>query len=239
MQTVNISHVAEYVDEEVKIAGWVYNKRSSGSVIFLILRDGTGFIQAVAVKGEISDGDFQTCDELTQGSSVVISGKVRADKRAPGGFELAVTGIEVVQIADEYPISLKKHGVDFLMERRHLWLRTPRQTAILRIRHEVIKAIRDFFDEQGFVLIDAPILTPSACEGTTTLFSTEYFDSTAYLSQSGQLYMEAAAIPWARYIVSLLSRGESKTRRHLTEFWMVEPEMAGRFGRNLKVKKSL
>ena len=242
MQTVNISHVAEYVDEEVKIAGWVYNKRSSGSVIFLILRDGTGFIQAVAVKGEISDGDFQTCDELTQESSVVISGKVRADKRAPGGFELAVTGIEVVQIADEYPISLKKHGVDFLMERRHLWLRTPRQTAILRIRHEVIKAIRDFFDEQGFVLIDAPILTPSACEGTTTLFSTEYFDSTAYLSQSGQLYMEAAAMALGKvYCFGPTFRAEkSKTRRHLTEFWMVEPEMAWvDLDGNLKVQEEL
>jgi asparaginyl-tRNA synthetase len=242
VQTVNISHVAEYVDEEVKIAGWVYNKRSSGSVIFLILRDGTGFIQAVAVKGEISDGDFQTCDELTQESSVVISGKVRADKRAPGGFELAVTGIEVVQIADEYPISLKKHGVDFLMERRHLWLRTPRQTAILRIRHEVIKAIRDFFDEQGFVLIDAPILTPSACEGTTTLFSTEYFDSTAYLSQSGQLYMEAAAMALGKvYCFGPTFRAEkSKTRRHLTEFWMVEPEMAWvDLDGNLKVQEEL
>ena len=242
MQTVNISHVAEYVDEEVKIAGWVYNKRSSGSVILLILRDGTGFIQAVAVKGEISDGDFQTCDELTQESSVVISGKVRADKRAPGGFELAVTGIEVVQIADEYPISLKKHGVDFLMERRHLWLRTPRQTAILRIRHEVIKAIRDFFDEQGFVLIDAPILTPSACEGTTTLFSTEYFDSTAYLSQSGQLYMEAAAMALGKvYCFGPTFRAEkSKTRRHLTEFWMVEPEMAWvDLDGNLKVQEEL
>lgn len=242
MQTVNISHVAEYVDEEVKIAGWVYNKRSSGSVIFLILRDGTGFIQAVAVKGEISDGDFQTCDELTQESSVVISGKVRADKRAPGGFELAVTGIEVVQIADEYPISLKKHGVDFLMERRHLWLCTPRQTAILRIRHEVIKAIRDFFDEQGFVLIDAPILTPSACEGTTTLFSTEYFDSTAYLSQSGQLYMEAAAMALGKvYCFGPTFRAEkSKTRRHLTEFWMVEPEMAWvDLDGNLKVQEEL
>lgn len=242
MQTVNISHVAEYVDEEVKIAGWVYNKRSSGSVIFLILRDGTGFIQAVAVKGEISDGDFQTCDELTQESSVVISGKVRADKRAPGGFELAVTGIEVVQIADEYPISLKKHGVDFLMERRHLWLRTPRQTAILRIRHEVIKAIRDFFDEQGFVLIDAPILTPSACEGTTTLFSTDYFDSTAYLSQSGQLYMEAAAMALGKvYCFGPTFRAEkSKTRRHLTEFWMVEPEMAWvDLDGNLKVQEEL
>jgi asparaginyl-tRNA synthetase len=242
VQTVNISHVAEYVDEEVKIAGWVYNKRSSGSVIFLILRDGTGFIQAVAVKGEISDGDFQTCDELTQESSVVISGKVRADKRAPGGFELAVTGIEVVQIADEYPISLKKHGVDFLMERRHLWLRTPRQTAILRIRHGVIKAIRDFFDEQGFVLIDAPILTPSACEGTTTLFSTEYFDSTAYLSQSGQLYMEAAAMALGKvYCFGPTFRAEkSKTRRHLTEFWMVEPEMAWvDLDGNLKVQEEL
>ncbi len=242
MQSVDISHVAEHVGEEVKLEGWVYNKRSSGSLIFLIVRDGTGFIQAVAVKGEIPDDDFQRCDELTQESSVVVSGTIKADKRAPGGYELAVTGVRPMHIAEEYPISLKKHGVDFLMDWRHLWLRTPRQTAILRIRHEIIGAIRDFLDEREFVLVDAPILTPSACEGTTTLFSTDYFDSTAYLSQSGQLYMEAAAMALGKvYCFGPTFRAEkSKTRRHLTEFWMVEPEMAWvDLDGNLKLQEEL
>ncbi|HHX25720.1 MAG TPA: asparagine--tRNA ligase [Firmicutes bacterium] len=242
MQSVDISHIAEHVGEEVKLEGWVYNKRSSGSLVFLIVRDGTGFIQAVAVKGEIPDEDFQKCDELTQESSIVVSGKVKADKRAPGGYELAVTGVRPVHLAEEYPISLKKHGVDFLMDWRHLWLRTPRQSAILRIRHEIIGAIRDFLDEREFVLVDAPILTPSACEGTTTLFSTDYFDSTAYLSQSGQLYMEAAAMALGKvYCFGPTFRAEkSKTRRHLTEFWMVEPEMAWvDLDGNLKLQEEL
>ncbi|NLB73952.1 MAG: asparagine--tRNA ligase [Firmicutes bacterium] len=242
MQSVDISHIAEHVGEEVKLEGWVYNKRSSGSLVFLIVRDGTGFIQAVAVKGEIPDEDFQKCDELTQESSIVVSGTVKADKRAPGGHELAVTGVWPVHIAEEYPISLKKHGVDFLMDWRHLWLRTPRQSAILRIRHEIIGAIRDFLDEREFVLVDAPILTPSACEGTTTLFSTDYFDSTAYLSQSGQLYMEAAAMALGKvYCFGPTFRAEkSKTRRHLTEFWMVEPEMAWvDLDGNLKLQEEL
>ena len=242
MQSVDISHVAEHVGEEVKLEGWVYNKRSSGSLVFLIVRDGTGFIQAVAVKGEIPDEDFQKCDELTQESSIVVSGKVKADKRAPGGYELAVTGVRPVHIAEEYPISLKKHGVDFLMDWRHLWLRTPRQAAVLKIRHEIIGAIRDFLDEREFVLVDAPILTPSACEGTTTLFSTDYFDSTAYLSQSGQLYMEAAAMALGKvYCFGPTFRAEkSKTRRHLTEFWMVEPEMAWvDLDGNLKLQEEL
>ena len=242
MQSVDISHIAEHVGEEVKLEGWVYNKRSSGSLVFLIVRDGTGFIQAVAVKGEIPDEDFQKCDELAQESSIVVSGTVKADKRAPGGHELAVTGVWPVHIAEEYPISLKKHGVDFLMDWRHLWLRTPRQSAILRIRHEIIGAIRDFLDEREFVLVDAPILTPSACEGTTTLFSTDYFDSTAYLSQSGQLYMEAAAMALGKvYCFGPTFRAEkSKTRRHLTEFWMVEPEMAWvDLDGNLKLQEEL
>lgn len=228
MQRVDISHVAEHVGEEVELRGWVYNKRSSGSLVFLIVRDGTGFIQAVAAKGEIPDEDFEACDGLTQESSLVVRGTIKADKRAPGGYEVAVTGVRPLHIAEEYPISLKKHGIDFLMDWRHLWLRTPRQAAILRIRHEIIGAIRDFLDEREFVLVDAPILTPSACEGTTTLFSTEYFDSTAYLSQSGQLYMEAAAMALGKvYCFGPTFRAEkSKTRRHLTEFWMVEPEMA-------------
>ena len=242
MQSVDISHIAEHVGEEVKLEGWVYNKRSSGSLVFLIVRDGTGFIQAVAVKGEIPDEDFQKCDELTQESSIVVSGKVKADKRAPGGYELAVTGVRPVHLAEEYPISLKKHGVDFLMDWRHLWLRTPRQAAVLKIRHEIIGAIRDFLDEREFVLVDAPILTPSACEGTTTLFSTDYFDSTAYLSQSGQLYMEAAAMALGKvYCFGPTFRAEkSKTRRHLTEFWMVEPEMAWvDLDGNLKLQEEL
>ena len=242
MQSVDISHIAEHVGEEVKLEGWVYNKRSSGSLVFLIVRDGTGFIQAVAVKGEIPDEDFQKCDELTQESSIVVSGTVKADKRAPGGHELAVTGVWPVHIAEEYPISLKKHGVDFLMDWRHLWLRTPRQAAVLKIRHEIIGAIRDFLDEREFVLVDAPILTPSACEGTTTLFSTDYFDSTAYLSQSGQLYMEAAAMALGKvYCFGPTFRAEkSKTRRHLTEFWMVEPEMAWvDLDGNLKLQEEL
>ena len=242
MQSIDISHVAEHVGEEVELEGWVYNKRSSGSLVFLIVRDGTGFIQAVAVKGEIPDEDFQRCDDLTQESSVVVTGMVKADKRAPGGYELAVTGVRPIHIAEEYPISLKKHGVDFLMDWRHLWLRTPRQVAILRIRHEIIGAIRDFLDGREFVLVDAPILTPAACEGTTTLFSTDYFDSTAYLSQSGQLYMEAAAMALGKvYCFGPTFRAEkSKTRRHLTEFWMVEPEMAWvDLDGNLKLQEEL
>jgi len=228
VQSVDISHVAEHVGEEVKVRGWLYNKRSSGSVVFLIVRDGTGFIQAVVAKGEVPDEDFEACDRLTQESSLAVRGIIKADKRAPGGYELTATGVLPLHIAEEYPISLKKHGVDFLMDQRHLWLRTPRQAAILRIRHEIIRSIRDFLDEQEFVLVDAPILTPSACEGTTTLFATEYFDSTAYLSQSGQLYMEAAAMALGKvYCFGPAFRAEkSKTRRHLTEFWMVEPEMA-------------
>jgi asparaginyl-tRNA synthetase len=242
VQTVDISHVAEHVGEEVKVRGWVYNKRSSGSLVFLIVRDGTGFIQAVVAKGEVPDEDFLACDELTQESSLEVRGIIKADKRAPGGHELAVTGVLPLRVAEEYPISLKKHGVDFLMDWRHLWLRTPRQAAILRIRHEIIRAIRTFLDEREFVLVDAPILTPSACEGTTTLFSTEYFDSTAYLSQSGQLYMEAAAMALGKvYCFGPTFRAEkSKTRRHLTEFWMVEPEMAWvDLDGNLKLQEEL
>ncbi len=242
MQSVSVSHVAEHVGEEVKLRGWVYNKRSSGSVAFLILRDGTGFIQAVVVKAEVPDEDFQACGELTQESSLILRGIVKEDKRAPGGYELSVTGVELLHVAEEYPISLKKHGVDFLMDWRHLWLRTPRQVAILKIRHEIIGAIRDFLDEREFILVDAPILTPAACEGTTTLFSTDYFDSTAYLSQSGQLYMEAAAMALGKvYCFGPTFRAEkSKTRRHLTEFWMVEPEMAWvDLDGNLKLQEEL
>lgn len=225
---MHIAHISEYDGKEVEIRGWLYNKRSSGSVLFLIVRDGTGFIQAVVVKGQVPDGDFAAADRLTQESSLVVRGLVRADRRAPGGYEISVSGLEPVSIAEEYPISLKEHGVDFLMDHRHLWLRTPRQVAIMRVRNEIVKAIRDFLDEREFVLVDAPILTPSACEGTTTLFETDYFDTKAYLTQSGQLYMEAAAMALGKvYCFGPTFRAEkSKTRRHLTEFWMVEPEMA-------------
>ncbi|MBC7082989.1 MAG: asparagine--tRNA ligase [Firmicutes bacterium] len=228
MESVHIAHIGEHEGKEVEIRGWLYNKRSSGSVLFLIIRDGTGFIQAVVVRGQVPDGDFAAADRLTQESSLVVRGVVRADRRAPGGYEISVSGLEPVCIAEEYPISLKEHGVDFLMDHRHLWLRTPRQVAIMRVRNEVVKAIRDFLDEREFVLVDAPILTPSACEGTTTLFETDYFDTKAYLTQSGQLYMEAAAMALGKvYCFGPTFRAEkSKTRRHLTEFWMVEPEMA-------------
>lgn len=228
MESVHIAHIGEHEGKEVEIRGWLYNKRSSGSVLFLIVRDGTGFIQAVVVKGQVPDGDFAAADRLTQESSLVVRGLVRADRRAPGGYEISVSGVEPVSIAEEYPISLKEHGVDFLMDHRHLWLRTPRQVAIMRVRNEIVKAIRDFLDEREFVLVDAPILTPSACEGTTTLFETDYFDTKAYLTQSGQLYMEAAAMALGKvYCFGPTFRAEkSKTRRHLTEFWMVEPEMA-------------
>jgi len=228
VESVHIAHIGEHEGKEVEIRGWLYNKRSSGSVLFLIVRDGTGFIQAVVVKGQVPDGDFAAADRLTQESSLVVRGLVRADRRAPGGYEISVSGVEPVSIAEEYPISLKEHGVDFLMDHRHLWLRTPRQVAIMRVRNEIVKAIRDFLDEREFVLVDAPILTPSACEGTTTLFETDYFDTKAYLTQSGQLYMEAAAMALGKvYCFGPTFRAEkSKTRRHLTEFWMVEPEMA-------------
>lgn len=228
MESVHIAHIGEHEGKEVEIRGWLYNKRSSGSVLFLIIRDGTGFIQAVVVKGQVPDGDFAAADRLTQESSLVVRGLVRADRRAPGGYEISVSGLEPVSIAEEYPVSLKEHGVDFLMDHRHLWLRTPRQVAIMRVRNEIVKAIRDFLDEREFVLVDAPILTPSACEGTTTLFETDYFDTKAYLTQSGQLYMEAAAMALGKvYCFGPTFRAEkSKTRRHLTEFWMVEPEMA-------------
>ncbi|MGE5585166.1 MAG: asparagine--tRNA ligase [Bacillota bacterium] len=228
METVYIAHVGEHEGKEVEIRGWLYNRRSSGSVVFLIVRDGTGFIQVVVAKGQVPEGDFAACDRLTQESSLVVRGAVRADRRAPGGYEILASAVEPVSIAEEYPISLKEHGVDFLMDHRHLWLRTPRQVAIMRVRNEIVKAVRDFLDDREFVLVDAPILTPSACEGTTTLFETDYFDTKAYLTQSGQLYMEAAAMALGKvYCFGPTFRAEkSKTRRHLMEFWMVEPEMA-------------
>jgi asparaginyl-tRNA synthetase len=228
MDWVYIEDIAAHDGREVEIRGWVHNKRSSGKVRFLLVRDGTGVIQSTVFSSDKDHPLFRTFDELTQESSVVIRGRVREDKRAPGGFELELSDIRVVQIARDYPITLKEHSTPFLMEHRHLWLRSSKQHAILRVRAEVVKAIRDFFDGRGFRLMDTPILTPSACEGTTTLFETEYFDQKAYLSQSGQLYNEATAMAFGKvYCFGPTFRAEkSKTRRHLIEFWMVEPEVA-------------
>ena len=226
-----IAEVGSHEGETVTIRGWLYNLRESGKLLFPIFRDGTGLIQGVVPKSAVAPEVFEAVKGLTQESSVIVEGKVRADKRAPGGYELDVTSVQVVQRVSEndpYPISLKEHGVDFLMEHRHLWVRTPRQAAILRIRAEIIRATRDFFDDRGFVLTDPPILTPAACEGTSTLFPVNYFDEQAYLTQSGQLYIEATAMALGKvYSFGPTFRAEkSKTRRHLTEFWMVEPEMA-------------
>jgi asparaginyl-tRNA synthetase len=229
MKRIYIENLAKHVGEEVTIHGWVYNKRSSGKIRFLVVRDGSGIIQGVMVKGNISEGVFGTFDVLTQESSLTVVGKVRKDDRAPGGFEMELTDVRPEQIAQEYPITPKEHGVDFLMDRRHLWLRSSRQHAILRIRHEIIRAMREFFDNRGFLLLDTPIFTPAACEGTSTLFETDYFDlGKAYLAQSGQLYGEAGAMAFGKiYCFGPTFRAEkSKTRRHLTEFWMIEPEVA-------------
>ncbi len=225
---IRIGNIAEHVGESVKLGAWLYNKRSSGKIQFLQLRDGTGFIQGVLVKSQVAPEVWERAKQLTQESSLYVQGTVRRDERAPSGYELDVEDIEIIQIADEYPIALKKHGVDFLMDHRHLWIRSPRQRAILKIRAEIIRAVQDWLDGHGFTLVDPPILTPSACEGTTTLFSTKYFDEDAYLTQSGQLYMEAAAMALGRvYSFGPTFRAEkSKTRRHLIEFWMIEPEMA-------------
>lgn len=228
VDSVYISDVSQHVGKEIQIRGWLYNKRSSGKLWFLLVRDGTGLIQSVVFKGSVSEEMFQTCEDVTQESSVVVTGTVSEDKRSVGGYELQVSEFEILALADEYPIAPKEHGTTFLMDHRHIWLRSSRQHAILRVRHEVIKACRDFFDENGFTLIDAPIFTPNACEGTTTLFETDYFGSRAYLTQSGQLYMEAGAMAFGKvYCFGPTFRAEkSKTRRHLTEFWMIEPEVA-------------
>ena len=229
MEWVYIEDIGKYVGKEVEIRGWVYNKRSSGRIRFLLVRDGTGIIQSTAYSKEKDNPIFRAFDELTLESSVIVRGMVKEEKRAPGGYELELSEIIPVQIAEDYPITPKEHGVGFLMAHRHLWLRSSKQVAIMKIRHEIIRAIRDFLDiEKKFTLIDAPILTPAACEGTTTLFETDYFGDKAYLSQSGQLYMEAAAMAHGKvYCFGPTFRAEkSKTRRHLMEFWMVEPEIA-------------
>ena len=226
-----IAEIGKHDGQAVTIRGWLYNLRESGKLLFPIFRDGSGTIQGVVPKNAVPPEVFDAIKSLTQESSVIVEGKVRADKRAPGGYELDVMNVEVIQRVSEnepFPISLKEHGVDFLMDNRHLWIRTPRQAAILRIRAEIIKAARDFFDDRGFTLTDPPILTPAACEGTSTLFPVDYFDEQAYLTQSGQLYIEATAMALGKvYSFGPTFRAEkSKTRRHLTEFWMVEPEIA-------------
>ena len=226
---VYIEDIGKHEGEEVTIKGWLHNRRSSGKIHFLTVRDGSGFIQAVMSKAAVGEELFKAADHLSQESSIVVTGTARADKRAPSGYEIDVKGVEVVGASHDYPITPKEHGVDFLLDRRHLWIRTERQQAILRIRHEIINAVRDFFNGRGFILADTPIFTPAACEGTTTLFPAQYFeDQTAYLTQSGQLYNEANAMALGRvYCFGPTFRAEkSKTRRHLTEFWMVEPEVA-------------
>jgi asparaginyl-tRNA synthetase len=227
--TAYIQDIARYDGQSVTLRGWLHNRRSSGKIHFLTVRDGTGFIQCVMSKQAVGEEAFKAADHLAQETSLVVEGTVRVDARAPGGFEVDVTRLAVVSDSQNYPISPKEHGVDFLMDRRHLWIRSQRQQAILRVRHEVINAVRDFFNARGFILADTPIFTPAACEGTTTLFPVQYFDDeTAYLTQSGQLYNEANAMALGRvYCFGPTFRAEkSKTRRHLTEFWMVEPEMA-------------
>jgi asparaginyl-tRNA synthetase len=229
---ITVAEAGRHVGQRVRIPGWLYNLRRSGKVAFPLLRDGTGIIQGVAVKSQLPEELFEVIKDLTQESSIIVTGKVRAEPRAPGGYELEVEHLEVVSRvpeSDPYPITPKEHGTEFLMDHRHLWLRSRRQHAILRVRHEVVRAIRDYLDSSGFTLIDTPIFTPAACEGTTSLFEVSYFeDQKVYLTQSGQLYNEATAMAFGKvYCFGPTFRAErSKTRRHLTEFWMVEPEMA-------------
>jgi asparaginyl-tRNA synthetase len=227
-RTVRIDELGSHVGQEIAIRGWVHQRRGSGKVRFLVVRDGSGLLQCVGVKGETADVAFARLDDLPHESAVVVRGTPRAEPRAPGGYEMALRDLEVVHEAQPFPISPKEHGTEFLMDHRHLWLRSPRQNAILKIRATLIRALRDYFDTRGFTLVDAPIFTPNACEGTSTLFETAYFDQKAYLTQSGQLYMEAAAMAFGKvYSFGPTFRAEkSKTRRHLIEFWMLEPEMA-------------
>ena len=225
---IYIEDIGKYEGQQITLQAWLYNKRSSGKLHFLQLRDGTGEIQAVVFKGNVSDEVFALADKITQESSVEVTGTVKKHDRSRIGYEIDATNVRVIGESVDYPITPKEHGTHFLMEHRHLWLRSLRQKAILRIRHRIIKSVRDFFDNKGFTLVDAPIFTPNACEGTTNLFKVDYFDENAYLTQSGQLYMEAAAMAVGKaYCFGPTFRAEkSKTRRHLTEFWMVEPEVA-------------
>ena len=228
MESIQVVDIGRYEGQEVVLRGWLYNKRSSGKLHFMQLRDGSGVVQCVVFKGDVEAELFERCNHLPQESSLVVRGQVRREARSPIGYEVGVRDLEVVQEAEPYPITPKEHGVSFLLDHRHLWLRSMRPGAILKIRSEICKACRDFMEERDFVLVDAPIFTPAACEGTSTLFETAYFDDTAYLTQSGQLYMEAAAMALGKvYCFGPTFRAEkSKTRRHLTEFWMIEPEMA-------------
>ena len=226
-----IAEIGKHDGQSVTLRGWLYNLRESGKLLFPQFRDGSGVIQGVVPKNAVTPEVFEAIKTLTQESSVIVEGKVRADKRAPGGYEIDVVNVQIVQRvpeSDPYPITPKEHGTEFLMEHRHLWVRSQRQASILRVRAEIIKGVRDFFDERGFTLTDPPILTPAACEGTSTLFPVDYFDEQAYLTQSGQLYIEATAMALGKvYSFGPTFRAEkSKTRRHLTEFWMVEPEIA-------------
>jgi asparaginyl-tRNA synthetase len=228
-QTIaKIAGLSEFDGQTVKLRGWVFNKRSSGKIKFLMIRDGSGIVQGVLVKGECDDESFEGLDKLTQESSIIVTGKVRKEPRSKFGYELTVLHVEAVQIAGTYPISLKEHGVEFLMENRHLWIRSQRQWAALRVRSEIFFAIQDFFRKRNFIRFDPPILSATSCEGTSTLFQTPYFDEKAFLTQSGQLYGEAGAMAFGNiYTFGPTFRAEkSKTRKHLTEFWMVEPEMA-------------
>jgi asparaginyl-tRNA synthetase len=229
---ITVAEAGRHVGESVRIAGWLYNLRRSGKIVFPLVRDGTGIMQCVGVKSALPEEVFETLKNLTQESSLIVAGRIREERRAPGGYEMDLEAVEVLQRipeSDPYPITPKEHGVDFLMDHRHLWLRSRRQHAIMKVRHEVIRAVREFLDTSGFTLVDTPIFTPAACEGTTTLFEVAYFeDEKAYLTQSGQLYNEATAMAFGKtYCFGPAFRAEkSKTRRHLTEFWMVEPEMA-------------
>ena len=225
---IRIADASRYVGQRVEVRGWVAHRRSSGKIQFLVVRDGSGVMQCVASAKDVSEQDWRTGEQLTQESSVIVVGDLRADARAPGGVEMGLAGIQLVGLAEPYPITPKEHGTDFLMDHRHLWLRAPRQQALLRLRAEIVQAFRDFMSQEGFLLVDSPIFTPNACEGTTTLFETQYFDQKAYLTQSGQLYAEAAALALGKvYCFGPAFRAEkSKTRRHLIEFWMMEPEWA-------------
>jgi asparaginyl-tRNA synthetase len=228
MSHVYVEDIGKHDGQEVTVKGWLYNKTDKGKLRFLLIRDGSGIIQAVVFQKAVQPEVFAAVDTLTQESSLIATGKVRADQRAPGGYELDVSHVEVIQVAEAYPITPKEHGTAFLMENRHLWIRSTRQYAALRIRSEIIKGCRDFFDDRGFVLVDTPIITPAACEGTTTLFGLDYFGEKAYLTQSGQLYNEADCVAFGKvYCFGPTFRAEkSKTRRHLMEFWMIEPEVA-------------
>jgi asparaginyl-tRNA synthetase len=228
MMETTIRDLKDHEGSEVLIKGWLFNKRSSGKIAFLQIRDGTGFVQGVAVKNELPENAFSLCKEITRESSIQVTGIVRKDERAPSGYEISVTDIQLVSLSAEYPITMKEHGVEFLMDQRHLWMRHPKQHAIITIRAGINRAIREFLDGEGFVLVEPPIITANSCEGTTNLFELDYFDQKAYLTQTGQLYNEAAAMAFGKvYSFGPTFRAEkSKTRRHLNEFWMIEPEMA-------------